>query len=86
MHASQRNQDHMPASAPTGTGRKSRKTVRLTLALNGTFFEVQGDIREDNGAVNLHLATDGDAELTIQRVKGDTAADPALRIFRDHSA
>lgn len=85
MHTSQRNQTHLPASAPTGTGRKSRKIMRLTFAANGTFFEVQGDVREDSG-VNLHVMTDGDvAELTIQRVEEDAAL-PALRIFRDHSA
>lgn len=84
MHANQRNQDHMPASAFDGTGRKSRKTMRLAFAANGTFFEIQGDIRDDGG-INLHLATDSDAaELTIRCVAEDAALQ-TLRIFRDYS-
>ena len=85
MHASQHNQIPMTVPAAPGTERKSRNTMRLTFATNGTFFEIQGDIRKEGG-VKLHLVTDGDsAELTIQSDEGD-AAFPALRIHSERSA
>jgi hypothetical protein len=83
MHASQRNLSSRPTPNAAGPGQKSRNTMRLTFVTNGTFFDIQGDIREEGG-VNLHLTTDGhSAELSIQCIEEDAAL-PSPRIFRDH--
>lgn len=82
MHTSQRNQPYMPTADTAVPGQKGRNRMRFTFATNGAFFEIQGDIKEE-GAVNLHLTTNGDAaELTIQCIEEDAAL-PSLRIFRD---
>jgi len=86
MHASQQmRQVEQPASSARGIRPKSLKTLRLTIAVDGSWFTLSGDRLEDSG-FDVRISSDGsNANLTIHADEADSPL-PALRLYLDRPA
>jgi len=72
--------DQQPASAARGIRPKSRKVLKLTIAVDGTWFTVYGDERDDSG-FDIRIASDGsNADVTIRIDEADSPL-PAPRLY-----